>query len=188
MSGTRVSDLPRAIVLRLKHGDWRGLYTRPSKIDPERYSDAAKAVLRRADAEVRSRGNQTLDTQHLLLGLLRVDDARIEDAFIRGGAQRERLVDLIDRQIPSGEVVWDPPKPVEFGEVPERPRFVGMTRSVIDTYERAFKLADRQGSNQVNANLLLAALLTDRRATATRLLREAGVNTKALRRASLDRK
>jgi ATP-dependent Clp protease ATP-binding subunit ClpA len=61
-----------------------------------------------------------------------------------------------------------------------------MTRRVVDAYERAFQLADRRGTDQVNANLLLAALLTDRRATATRLLREAGVNINAVKRASLE--
>jgi ATP-dependent Clp protease ATP-binding subunit ClpA len=60
-----------------------------------------------------------------------------------------------------------------------------MTRRVVDTYERAFQLADRQGTDHVDAHLLLAALVTDRRATATRLLRRAGVNIKALKRASL---
>jgi hypothetical protein len=61
-----------------------------------------------------------------------------------------------------------------------------MTRRVVDTFERAFQLADRRGTDQVNTNLLFAALLTDRRATATRLLREAGVNIRALKRANLE--
>lgn len=186
MRGNRVSDLPRAFALRLKHGDWRGLYTRLSKTDPERYAADARAVLKQADTEVRSRGNPTLGTQHLLLGLLHAGNARIESAFSAGGLPREQLVEVINSQVPAGHVVWDPPESVKPGETPARPRIVGMTRRVIDTYERAFQLADRQGRDQVDAHLLLAALVTDRRATATRLLRRAGVNLKALKRAILE--
>lgn len=184
MTGTRLSDLPRAFALRLKHGDWRGLYTRPSKTDPDRYTNDARAVLKQADTEVRSRGNQTLGTQHLLLGFLHAGNARIDASFAAGGLPREQLVEVVESQVRSGHVVWDPPEPAKPGETPARPRFVGMTRRVVDTYERAFQLADRQGTDQVDAHLLLAALVADRRATATRLLRRAGVNIKALRRAS----
>ena len=186
MTGTRLSDLPRAVALRLRHGDWRGLYTRPSRTDPDRYADDARAVLKQADTEVRSRGNPILGTQHLLLGFLHAGNARIEASFAAGGLPRAQLVQVIDSQVPSGHVVWDPPEAVKPGEIPARPRFVGMTRRVVDTYERAFQLADRQGTDRVDAQLLLAALLTDRRATATRLLRRAGVNLNALKRASLE--
>jgi ATP-dependent Clp protease ATP-binding subunit ClpA len=186
MTGTRFSDLPKAVALRLKHGDWRGLYTKSTKIDPERYTEDAKAVMKQADAEVRSRGNQTLGTPHLLLGLLHAGNVRINVSFALGELPRERLVEVVDSQVQSGCVVWAPPAPVKHGETAERPRFVGMTRRVVDAYERAFQLADRRGTDQVNANLLLAALLTDRRATATRLLREAGVNINAVKRASLE--
>lgn len=187
MTGTRLSDLPRAIALRLKHGDWRGLYTRSTRVDPERYTDDARAVMKRADAEVRSRGNQTLGTQHLLLGLLHAGNERIDASFALAELPREQLLEVIERQVQSGNVVWDPPEPVSHGETPERPRFVGMTRRVVDTYERAFQLADRQGTTQVSADLLLAAVLMDRRATATRLLREAGVNIKALKQSPWSR-
>jgi ATP-dependent Clp protease ATP-binding subunit ClpA len=186
MTGTRLSDLPRAFALRLKHGDWRGLYTRPSKADPDRYADDARAVLKAADAEVRSRGNQTLGTQHLLLGFLNADNARIDASFAAGGVPRKQLVEVIDGQVSSGNVLWDPPEPVKPGEIPKKPRFVGMTRRVVDTYERAFQLADRRGMDHVDARLLLAALIAGRRATATRLLRRAGVDIVALKRASLD--
>ena len=186
MTGTRLSDLPRALALRLEHGDWRGLYTRPSRTNPERYTADAIAVLKQADTEVRSRGNPSLGTQHLLLGLLHAGNPRIESAFAAGGLPLERLVEVVNTQVPVGNVVWGPPEPVKPGETPTRPRFVGMTRRVIDTYERAFQLADRHGTDQVDAHLLLAALVTDRRATATRLLRRAGVNLKALKRASLE--
>ena len=186
MTGTRLSDLPRAFALRLKHGDWRGLYTRPSKTDPDCYTDDARAVLKAADAEVRTRGNQTLSTQHLLLGFLKAGNALIDASFAAGGVPRKQLVEVIDGQVPSGNVLWDPPDPVKPGEIPKRPRFVGRTRRVVDTCERAFQLANRQGTDHVDAHLLLAALLQDRRATATRLLREAGVNIKAVRQASVE--
>lgn len=186
MSGTRLTDLPRAFALRLKHGDWRGLYTRPSKSDPGRYTDDAQAVLKRADTEVRSRGNETLGTQHLLLGLLHAGNARIQASFAAGGLPVEQLAEVIDSQVASGHVLWDPPEPLEAGEVASRPRFVGMTRRVVDTYERACRLANRQGTDHVDTHLLLAALIEDRRATATRLLRDAGVNIKAVRQASLE--
>lgn len=184
MTGTRLSDLPRAFALRIKHGDWRGLYTRPSTRDPDRYTEDARAVLKAADLEVRARGHHTLGTQHLLLGLLHAGNPRIEASFAAGGVPREQLVKLIDAELAPGQVLWDPPEPVKPGEIPARPRFVGMTRRVVDTYERAFQLADRQGTPHVDAHLLLAALLQDRRATATRLLRRAGVDVKAVRHPS----
>jgi ATP-dependent Clp protease ATP-binding subunit ClpC len=186
MTGTRLSDLPGVVASRLRNGDWRGLYTRSTEIDPQRYTEDAKAVLKQADAEVRSRGNQTLGTQHLLLGLLLAGNGRIDASLALGELPRERLVEVVGRQIQSGHVIWDPPEPAKDGKTAERPRFVGMTRRVVDTFERAFQLADRRGTDQVNTNLLFAALLTDRRATATRLLREAGVNIRALKRANLE--
>lgn len=185
MTGTRLSDLPTALGSRLKYGDWRALYTRPSRGDPDRWTADAIAVLKQADAEVRSRGHSMLGTQHLLLGFLHAGNARIHSALAAGGLPIEQLVEVIDTQVPAGDVAWDPPEPIKPGEVLRRPRFVGATRRVIDAYARAFQLADRQGMDQVDAHLLLAALVTDRRATATRLLRGAGVNVKALKGASL---
>lgn len=184
MSGTRVTDLPRAIVLRLKHGDWRGLYTRPTKVDPERFTAEARAVLKRADEEVRARGNAILGTQHLLLALLLSGGAEIKDAFARAGIALAPLIKAIDQLVTKGDVVWDPPRPVEFGDTPSRPRFVGMTRRAMDVEERAFTLVDQRGIQAVTPSVLLEALVADRRATASRLLREADVDIRALRRAA----
>jgi ATP-dependent Clp protease ATP-binding subunit ClpA len=184
MSGTRLSDLPRAIVLRLKHGDWRGLYTRPSKVDPDRYTDEVKAVLKRADEEVRARGNEVLGTQHLFLGLLLAGGTEVNDMFARAGASLAPVVQEIDRRVLKGDLVWDPLRPVESGETPTRPRFVGMTRRTIDAQERVFRLLDQRDIPAVTPSLLLEALIADRHATATRLLREAGVNIRALKRAA----
>jgi hypothetical protein len=64
MTGTRLSDLPGVVASRLRNGDWRGLYTRSTEIDPQRYTEDAKAVLKQADAEVRSRA-----TKHSVLSI-----------------------------------------------------------------------------------------------------------------------
>jgi ATP-dependent Clp protease ATP-binding subunit ClpA len=182
MPGTRLSDLPRAFWLRIKHGDWRGLYTLPTRVDTNRLSSEARASLARADREVRERQNSILGTQHLLLGLLQAGGEVINDLLTKAGHSRKQIAEQIGERIPRGTVVWDEPLPVNPGESPSRPRFVGMTRRAVDAQERAFKLADKRGLTSVSSALLLEALVSDSRATAAQLLRDIGIDRKTLLR------
>jgi ATP-dependent Clp protease ATP-binding subunit ClpA len=184
MAGTRIRDLPRAFLLRLRHGDWRGLYSRPSAIDHDRIAPDWHDALRVADSEVRARGNLSLGTQHLLLGLLSLQAGPAADAFRLAGVEPARVRELVDEWLPRGTTKWDPPETLQAGEVARRPRFVGSTRRVVDAQERAFKLSLREGHSRANAAHLLVALLADRRATGHHLLRRARVNTRGLRRAA----
>lgn len=180
MPGTRISDLPRALWLRLKHGDWRGLYTLPTQVDPEQLSDAARATLARADQEVRQRQNEILGTQHLLLGVLHPGGDEVGDLFAAAGHERGKVAAQVRESIPRGDTTWDEPRPVQSDEVPSRPRFVGMTRRAVEAQERAFKLAEKRRTTSVTPALLLEALLADRHSTAARLLNEMKIDTRRL--------
>ncbi len=183
MGGWHTVDLPRAVLLRLRHGDWRGLYTCPNRTGNDRTTSDWRQVLQTANLLVRERGNETLGTRHLLLGLLSLDDGPALQAFRLAHVDPAKLFELIDSWTPRGETKWDPPRMLGAGEFITRPRFVGLSRRSLDVMERASKLARQRAHPDVNSAHLLASLVKDSRVAG--MLRRAGVDTRALCRFAL---
>ncbi len=183
MTRIRLRDLPRVLSMRVRHGDWRGVYTRSSTIDPTRLAPDWFQVLALAEAEMRSRGNEMLKTEHLVLGLLSVPDGPIADVFRHAGIDQAHVKAIVDERVAAGTTVWSDQRSTNVAG--RGPRFVGLSAGVIDVQERAFKLAIEGGASEATAAHLLAAVLLDRTSTGRRLLRRAGVDLRRLRKAVL---
>jgi ATP-dependent Clp protease ATP-binding subunit ClpA len=184
MAGTRILDLPRVVASRLRHGDWRGLYTRQTSIREDCIASDWDQALLLADYEVRARGSSNLGTEHLVLGLMSLSGGPVNEAFRRAGVEPAQVRQLVAEFIPQGTTSWDLPRTLSAGEVAQRSRFVGSSRRVIEAQERAFRLSVKRGHSSANAAHLLAAILADRRTTGHQMLRRAGVNTRKLKRAA----
>jgi ATP-dependent Clp protease ATP-binding subunit ClpC len=134
----------------------------------ERYSEAARLALFGARLEVSESGSTSIETEHLLLGLLQAQGgiaARLTQAAgVNADSVRTRV---LSRAIP--------PVPTNV-EVPFAP---AVTRAI----EVAVAEADAMSCGEITTGHLLLGLVRDEHSAVSVLLREAGLGLNALRTA-----
>lgn len=133
----------------------------------ERYTEKARRVIFFARYEASQYGSQTIETVHLLLGLLREDHA-LARRFLeeKGGVQSLR--DEIESQITRGERISTS---VELPLSAECKRILNM----------AAEEAERLGNKHVGTEHFLLGILREKDSWAARLLRDRGLFLEDLR-------
>jgi hypothetical protein len=136
----------------------------------ERFTDAARDVVTRAQEEARRLGHDYIGTEHLLLALLDRDEAEQDVALaalracdVERAAVRAKVVEVI------GEGTATPP-----GHIPFTPR----AKKVL---ELGLREALQLGHNCVGAEHLLLALLREGEGVACQVLTDLGVELVQLR-------
>jgi ATP-dependent Clp protease ATP-binding subunit ClpC len=114
-------------------------------------------------------GCNEVDTEHLLLGLIRETDSVADRILIqRIGAFTERIRASLERQAPRGP-----------GHNDRDMRLTPAAKRVIDL---AYEEARRIGNNYVGSEHLLLGLILEREGLAARVLAEQGVDPEGTRR------
>ncbi len=135
----------------------------------ERYTEAARLVVVKAQEEARSLDHNWIGTEHLLLGLLfeqdQIADRVLRSAGVTSERVREQLVQLVGR----GESPGD-------GQIPFTPR----AKKVL---ELGLREALSRAHNNVGTEHLLLGLLREGEGVAMRILLDLNVKPAALREA-----
>src|SRR5579864_978559 len=133
----------------------------------ERYTEKARRAIFFARYEASQYGSHTIETVHLLLGLVREDHAFARKfLFEKGGVQSLR--DEIESQITRGERIST------SVEVP-------LSAECNRIFNLAAEEAERFGSKHVGTEHLLLGTLREQNCLAARLLRERGLTVDRLR-------
>ena len=130
-----------------------------------RFTGRAKTAVDNAQAEARAMQHDQIDTEHLLLGIVRDKDglasAVLGDHGVDPDGVRERIGALVERG----------PKRVA-GELPLAPRAHG-------ALERTLGEALRLGHNYVGTEHVLLALYAEKEGVASKVMQELGIKKKA---------
>ena len=136
----------------------------------ERFSDAARQAVARAEEEARRLGHGHVGTEHLLLGILAGGEDSAAQALLAAGATLDGSLDKVAEAVPAegAGILSD----LQFSDRAKR------------TLERASRLSLRRHDGQVNTEHVLLSLL-DVEGTAGQILRGLGVDLVKVR-AALD--
>lgn len=133
----------------------------------ERYTEKARRVIFFARYEASQYGSRTIETEHLLLGLMREDRA-IARKFLREHGAAQSIREEIESQITRGERISTS---VEVPLSSESKRILN----------NAAEEAERLGSKSVGTEHLLLAILREEASRAAGILRERGLTLEWLR-------
>lgn len=135
----------------------------------QRYTEKARRVIFFARYEASQYGSPCIDTEHILLGLLREDVALMHEIFVSGP------VDLATQIRAEFEKVVERRKPIPTSvEVP-------LTMASKNLLKFAAEEADRLGHRNVGTEHLLLAILRLQDSLAAKLLMSRGANASAIR-------
>ena len=137
-------------------------------------TDRARKVVGVAWRIVRQRGARFVDTEHLLLALLKPGSGVALEALRRMGLKVEAVVGAIDR--------LDPPQPGIPGE-----GGLLLTRSAEKALRLAEEAARQFGHRMVGTEHLLLGLMEEESGVAAAVLAAAGLRAEAFRRLLLER-
>lgn len=133
----------------------------------DRFTRKAKLVLERAEEVANELEHSYIGTEHLLIGLVEVEDGVASNVLRNNGVTRDKLVELVDQLIA-------PVKPVGF----EEPQgFTPRTKLVL---ENSYKEAIRFKSQLIGTEHILIALIKETDSVAARLLNTLGVNVQKM--------
>ncbi len=133
----------------------------------ERYTEKARRVVFFARFEASQYGSQYIETEHLLLGVIR-EDPRLANRFLPTGASetiRQRVDSLKPRRTTFSTSI----------DIPLSKEGKSVLRNAADE-------ADRMAHNHIGTEHLLLGLFGDGPETAAVILRELGVNAAELRK------
>jgi ketosteroid isomerase-like protein len=133
----------------------------------ERFTESARRVIFFARYEASQYGSPSIETEHLLLGILREDDAVVL-RFLRPGSTVADIRAQIERQIPSRERI------AISVEVP-------LTEECKKVLMRARDEADHFGHRRIGTEHLLLGLVASDTSLAARLLGERDANLETIR-------
>lgn len=122
----------------------------------ERFSPSARQVLVVAQEEARMLGHKTVGTEHVLLGLLRVDGGTAAQALESIGLVTDRVRERIVELVGQG-------KHTTHGQVPWNPR----TRRLFDI---ALREAMSMGNDEVGTEHIALAISSDGEGTTAEIL------------------
>jgi ATP-dependent Clp protease ATP-binding subunit ClpC len=133
----------------------------------ERYTEKARRVIFFARYEASQFGSPSIETEHLLLGLLREDDA-LTNRFLRSHASTESIRKQIEARTPVREKV---PTSVDM------PLSEECKRVLVFAAEEAERLSHKR----IGTEHLLLGVLREDKSFAAQMLRERGLRLAALR-------
>jgi uncharacterized protein (TIGR02246 family) len=133
----------------------------------ERYTEKARQVIFFARYEASQYGSHYIDTEHLLLGLMRVDFP-LMSSMIGSGISADTVRQEVEKQMQRGE---------RFSTAVEVPLSVESTRVLTYAAEEAERLAQRQ----IGTGHMLLGLLREENAHAATTLRQHGADIAEIR-------
>ena len=137
----------------------------------ERFTAQAREVIVLAQEEAVALRHNYIGTEHLLLGLLRIDDGPAARVFSSFGVTLDEARRMVARVVGPGEV-----EPA--GQIPFTPR----SKNVL---ELAFREALRLQSSDVGPEHILLGLAREGEGVAARILLDLGADERAVRRETL---
>ncbi len=135
----------------------------------ERFTERARQVVVLAQEEARALGHEHVGTEHLLLGVLRVDDGLAARALNSLGITTEVVRREVERVVGRGA---DAP--------PGRMRFTPRAKKVL---ELALREARALEHNYIGTEHVLLALVREEEGVAFRILHDVGADAEKVRRA-----
>ncbi len=133
----------------------------------DRFTEKAKRVLATAQEEAATMGHDVIGTEHILLGLMRVEDGGASRALSNVGIDLETLRERIEEIMPPGEGFATPQLP--------------MTARVKTVLSLAFEEARVLGFPYVDTEHILLGLLREGEGVAINVLRSFGVEPERIR-------
>ena len=133
----------------------------------ERYTEKARRVIFFARYEASQFGNPRIETEHLLLGLLR-EDRSLANRFMNSGRSIGEIRDDIERHTKRGERISTS---VEMPLSDECTKILKMAGDEADSLEHRY----------IDTEHLLIAILWEEQSLASRLLRERGLKPDTIR-------
>jgi ATP-dependent Clp protease ATP-binding subunit ClpA len=139
----------------------------------ERFTERARQVVVLAQEEARAMRHSYVGTEHVLLGLLRVEEGLAADVLIGLGVTLERVRGEVVRIVGSGEEVTS-------GQIPFTPR----AKQVL---ELSLREALRLGHNYIGTEHILLALVSEHEGVAARIMLDFGADDENVRNAVIRR-
>ena len=137
----------------------------------EQYSVWAKKALKQAEKIAKQYSHNYIGTEHLLAGLLAVEEGTAGLMLTEAGVTGEKLFQLIDELVaPSQATMLEEPQ--------------GYTPRTKQVLERARAEAERLGDKETGTEHILIAMLKEYDCVGTRLLHTMGVNIQQFLRGS----
>ncbi|MEO0144088.1 MAG: ATP-dependent Clp protease ATP-binding subunit [candidate division WOR-3 bacterium] len=139
-------------------------------LNNERFTERAKRALLSAREEALRFGNEYIGTEHLLLGILNVNEGIAIAALTNLGVDLEELRTAVEHSIHRGEI--------SRRNIPsELPLNTSSKRAINNAIEEA----RRMGQSLVGPEHLLLGLLRDRRSLAAQILESMGIDYDSIR-------
>lgn len=133
----------------------------------ENFTEAAKRAMRYAEETSDMLDHNYIGTEHILLGLLDVEDCVSSKVLKANGLEHDKLLELIEQLIsPGGKVGF-----AEINNITPRAR---------EIVRRSYEIAEKFNSRQVGTEHLLMALVTEKDCIAIRLLNTIGIDPKKI--------
>lgn len=130
------------------------------------FTEKANSAINLAIEAAQELGFTYIGSEHILLGLLKVNDGVAYTALTEAGASADKLEELIKSEIGLGEYITLSPDD-----------FTPRTKRIIQT---SIMQASRLGNNYVGTEHILLAILADTDSYAVRFLGEMGIRTNDL--------
>lgn len=139
----------------------------------ERFTKEARRVVTLAQNEAKEIGHTWIGTEHLLLGVLGIEDSVGGRALAHFGIALEETREEVKRVVGEGDEQG--PKRRRGPRMPFTPR----SKKVL---ELSLRIARKLKDDHIGSEHILLALFEDREGLASQILRERGVKEKELRR------
>ena len=150
----------------------------------ERFTHAARDVVRQAEEEARERGSRTIEAEHLLLALA-APSSPVAPLLAEHGLDHDAVLEALEREeersleaVGVSADAYGAPAPVR---VAGRVRFGTSAKRAL---ERTLHEAQLEGSKRLDAAHVLLGLLAAQHGTVARALRMAPVDQRRLRGAA----
>jgi ATP-dependent Clp protease ATP-binding subunit ClpA len=148
----------------------------------ERFTHDARAAVTQAETEARQLGSATIEAEHLLLAIARLDRATAAgEALAAAGLDHDDILRALDAQRDRSLLAvgisiadFDLPKPAPSG----KPRLAASTKSAL---EHSLRIALVRADKRIEPGHILLAVLRPEAGTVPRALAEAGVDRQELR-------
>ncbi|TJZ54168.1 hypothetical protein FCH28_13355 [Streptomyces piniterrae] len=127
----------------------------------EQFTSDARAVVASANEEARLRGDRRISTEHLLLGVLRVQDSGAARALGVDLAAARAALDALDRMALA--VVGIDVEGVEQAPIPASRKRTPYTSGARSILKRSVAEARKAGSRHIGSGHVLLAILTCKR-------------------------
>ncbi len=139
----------------------------------EKFTERGRKIILGAKEEAERRNNNYLDTEHLLLAIIRDKDSVPVNILKKMGLSIEELGYEIERNLPVGSNL------ITFGEIPFTPR----AKKVL---ELAIEEARLLGHNYIGSEHLLLGLIREDEGMAGKILRNLGANLLGARQLTIN--